>query len=301
MSFASPYFLTGANITNILLQASTIALIAAGSTIVLIAAEIDLSVGSIEALAGSLAAVAIVKLGLPVAVGVACALAVGVLAGAINGYLTVYGRIPSFVATLAMLGVAQGVALLITGGYPVSGFPHSYSVIGQGYVGPVPVPVIIAAAVYAVLFVVLRMTRFGIELYATGGGRLASQLAGIRTGRIVFLALVMSGLLSALGGIVLSSRLNTGNGEIGTGDLLNAIAAVVIGGTSLTGGVGNIVGTLAGVLIIITIQNGLVLLNVQAFWQQIVVGAIIALAVLIDQAAKGKVGWKDLIPGLARQ
>jgi ribose transport system permease protein len=301
LSFASPYFFTSRNILNILLQASTIAIIAAGSTIVLIAAEIDLSVGSVEALSGSLAAVMVIKQGVPVALGIVLGLGIGLLAGLVNGYVTVYARIPSFIVTLAMLGIAHGAALLMTGGYPVAGFPHAYSVIGQGKVGPIPVPVIIAAVVYLFLYLLLGRTRFGVELYATGGGRLASQLAGIRTTRIVFVAFAASGLLAGLGGVILSSRLDAGHGEIGSGDLLDAIASVVIGGTSLMGGVGSVVGTLAGVLIITSIRNGLVLLNVQAFWQEIVVGGIILLAVVIDQVAKGRLRFGDLVPRPARR
>jgi ribose transport system permease protein len=301
LALASPYFFTRQNVLNILLQASTIAIIAAGSTVVLIVAEIDLSVGSVEALTGSAAAVLIIKHGVPVAGGIVLALTIGLLAGVVNGYVTVFGRIPSFIATLAMLGIAHGAALLMTGGYPVAGFPHSYSVIGQGKVGPVPVPVIIAGVVYVILYLLLKQTRFGIELYATGGGRVASALAGIRTGRIVFVAFALSGLLAGLGGVILSSRLDAGHGEIGSGDLLDAIASVVIGGTSLMGGVGSVVGTLAGVLIITSLRNGLVLLNVQAFWQEIVVGGMILLAVLIDQAAKGQLRLRDLIPKLAHR
>jgi ribose transport system permease protein len=301
LALASPYFFTRQNVLNILLQASTIAIIAAGSTVVLIVAEIDLSVGSVEALTGSAAAVLIIKHGVPVAGGIVLALTIGLLAGVVNGYVTVFGRIPSFIATLAMLGIAHGAALLMTGGYPVAGFPHSYSVIGQGKVGPVPVPVIIAGVVYVILYLLLKQTRFGIELYATGGGRVASALAGIRTGRIVFVAFALSGLLAGLGGVILSSRLDAGHGEIGSGDLLDAIASVVIGGTSLMGGVGSVVGTLAGVLIITSLRNGLVLLNVQAFWQEIVVGGMILLAVLIDQAAKGQLRLRDLIPKFAHR
>jgi ribose transport system permease protein len=225
----------------------------------------------------------------------------GALVGLVNGLIVTRIGIPSFIVTLAMLGIAHGAALLMTGGYPVAGFPHAYSVIGQGKVGPIPVPVIIAAVVYLFLYLLLRRTRFGVELYATGGGRLASQLAGIRTTRIVFVAFAASGLLAGLGGVILSSRLDAGHGEIGSGDLLDAIASVVIGGTSLMGGVGSVVGTLAGVLIITSIRNGLVLLNVQAFWQEIVVGGIILLAVVIDQVAKGQLRFGDLVPRPARR
>lgn len=301
LTFASPFFLTSQNILNILLQAATISIIAAGLTLVLIAAEIDLSIAALQAFTGSIAAIVIILHEVPVVFGIAVALAAGLLAGVVNGYATVFWKIPSFVVTLAMLGIAQGAALVMTSGRPISGFPDAYSIIGQGKVGPIPVPVIIAAGVYIVLHLVLTRTRFGIELFAVGGGRAAASLAGIRTGRVIITVFLISGFLAGLAGVILSSRLDTGTGNLGVGDLLDAVAAVVIGGTSLMGGIGSVIGTLGGVLIITTIRNGLVLLNVQAFWQQIAVGAIIIGAVLIDQVAKGQLGPRDILPGFKRR
>ena len=300
LSFASPYFLTPNNLLNILLQASTISIIAAGFTVVLIAAEIDLSIGSLIGMTGSVAAVMIIKVGVPIPVGIAMALGAGLLAGLFNGYATVLFKMPSFIVTLAMLGIAQGAGLLLTNGRPVSGFPEAYSVLGQGRVGPVPVPVIVAALVYLVLHLMLTRTRLGIEIYATGGGRKAAELAGIRVRRIVVTTFAISGFCGALAGVLLSSRLDAGNGNFGANNLLDAVAAVVVGGTSLMGGVGSVLGTLGGVLIITTIRNGLVLLNVQAFWQQIAVGAIIIIAVIINQIAKGELSLTFLLPGSRR-
>lgn len=296
LSFASPYFLTASNLMNILLQAATIAIIAAGFTVALIAAEIDLSIGSMIGMTGSVAAVAVIQLGVPWPLGAALALAAGLLAGLFNGYATVVFRMPSFVVTLAMLGMAQGAGLLLTNGRPISGFPEGYSFLGQGRLGPVPMPVVIAGAVYVALHLLLTRTRFGIELYATGGNRRAAELAGIAVDRIVVVAFAISGFCGGLAGVVLSSRLDAGNGNFGAGNLLDAVAAVVVGGTSLMGGVGSVIGTLGGVLIIATIRNGLILMNVQAFWQQVAVGAIIIVAVVINKLAKGELTLTEFLP-----
>lgn len=298
ISFGSPFFATPRNLLNILLQASTVSIVAAGLTVILIAGEIDLSIGSVEALTGSVAAIFVISYGLPVPLGIILALAVGLLVGSINGYFTVFAKVPSFIVTLAMLGIAQGTAFLLTGGRPVAGFPDTYSWIGVGKLGPIPIPVVVAAIVYAFLHVLLTKTRFGIHVYAVGGGRLAASSVGIPTGQVIMKVFALSGLLAGVAGVVLSSRLGAGSGNFGTGDLLDAVAAAVIGGTSLIGGVGTVVGTIGGALIIATIRNGLVLMNVEAFWQQIVVGTIILIAVLIDQATKGRLSPSDLVPRL---
>lgn len=298
LSIASPYFLTVDNIRNIFVSASTLALIGAGLTLVMIAGEIDLSVGAMQAFAGSIAAEFAITQGLPWPVAILLALAFGTLAGAISGFVAVIGRLDTFITTLAMLGIAQGTGFLLTGGQPLNGFPSDYSVIGNGLVGPVPVAVIIMLVAYVVLHVLLTQTEFGMRIYAVGGNRSAAVRVGIPTGRIVITVLALSGFLAAVAGIILTSRLDAGSGDYGGADLLPAIAGVIIGGTSLTGGVGSLVGTFAGVLIVATINNGLTILNVQQFWQQVVVGVIIMCAVLIDQAAKGyiSIGGRRIRP-----
>jgi ribose transport system permease protein len=300
LSLISPFFLTPANLLNVLLQAATVSIIAAGFTVVLIAGEIDLSIGSLIGMTGSVAAVLIIQLGYPVPAGIAAGLLAGLLAGLFNGLVTVVFQIPSFVVTLAMLGMAQGAGLLLTNGRPVSGFPDSYAVIGQGRLGPIPLPIIIALVVYVAIHLLLTKTKFGVEVYATGGSRRAAEMAGIRVSRVIAGSFVISGLCGAVAGIVLSSRLDAGNGNFGATNLLDAVAAAVVGGTSLMGGVGSVVGTLAGVLIISVIRNGLVLLNVQAFWQQVAVGAIIVLAVVINQAVRGEFRWSSIRRALKR-
>jgi ribose/xylose/arabinose/galactoside ABC-type transport system permease subunit len=298
LAFTAEFFLTERNVLNILLQSAVVGILAAAITLVLIGGEIDVSVSSVQALAGTLAAVLIIDHGLSVFPGMLLVLCMGLGAGLISGYLTTFATIPSFITTLAMLGIAQGLAFVITSGRTIGGFPDSYLVLGQDDIGPIPVPVVIAGVVYLVLHLLLTQTRFGVELYAVGGSRRAANRAGIRVTRIIMITFLLSGLLSALAGIVLSARVNSGSGTVGaTSLLLDAIAAVVIGGTSLEGGAGTMLGTLGGVLIISTIRNGLVLLHVDPFWQQVAVGVIIVLAVMVDQIFKGKLRLRDLVRG----
>jgi ribose/xylose/arabinose/galactoside ABC-type transport system permease subunit len=285
-AFSSEFFFTKENILNILLQASNVAIVAAGLTVVVITAEIDLSVGSLEALAGAIAAIVIIREGVPVVIGIPAALGVAVLAGAVSGVLTAKLRVVSFVSTLAMLGIAQGTAFLLTNGQSVFGFPDAYRAIGTSEIIGIPTPAVIALVVFVTLHLMLTRTRLGLKMFAVGGNAEAAAYAGIRVGRIKLLALMLSGLTAGIGGLILSSRLDAGNGLFGAGDLLGAVAAVVIGGTSLFGGIGSMAGTATGVLIIATIANGMVLLNVPDFWQQIVVGWIIVAAVMLDQLAK---------------
>lgn len=301
LTVASPYFLTPQNITNILVQASTLALIAAGLTIVLIAGEIDLAFASVQALVGSVAAVVIIEAGVFWPIGIVIAIAVGIGAGLVSGVVTVVARLPTFITTLAMLGISEGIGLLLTNGQPVAGFPDGYGVFGNGKVGPVPVPIIIVIVTYVVLHLMLNRTKFGLEIYAVGGSKTAATLVGISWRKVVIGTLAISGLLSAMSGIIITSRLGAGSGTYGTEALLPAVAGVIIGGTSLTGGVGTLIGTFGGILITVTISNGLVLLNVSQFWQQVVVGLIILGAVIIDQIAKGYLGSGASRPRLRRR
>ena len=302
LSFASPYFLTTRNLVNILLQAATISIIAAGFTVVLIAGEIDLSIGSAIGLTASVVSILIIREGMPLPVGIALGPGVGLLIGLFNGCVTVFFKMPSFVVTLATLGIAHGAGLVLTAGRPVSGFPDWYPIIGQGrLLGVLPVAIVIAAFVYIILHFLLQRTSLGVQLYAVGGNPEAAQLAGVRVNRVILSAFVISGLCGALAGIVLSSRLDAGHGNFGAGNLLDAVAAVVVGGTSLLGGAGSVIGTLGGVLIIATIRNGLILLNVQTFWQEIAVGAIIIIAVAINQLAKGELPIAGAFTRLVRR
>jgi ribose/xylose/arabinose/galactoside ABC-type transport system permease subunit len=289
----SEFFLTVDNIYGILLQSANIGIIAAGLTVVLIAAEIDLSIGSLEALAGAVAAVVIINHGLPVWLGIAAGIGSTVAAGLVSGFFTWKLKVVSFISTLAMLGVAQGIAFLLTNGEAVAGFPTSFTDIGQLTIGNgFPVAALIAIGVFVALHLMLTRTRLGLHIYAVGGNAESAAQAGIKPGRIKLITLVISGLCAGIAGLIISARLDAGNGLFGAQDLLPAVAAVVIGGTSLFGGVGTVVGTAIGVLMITTINDGMVLLNVPDFWQLIVVGCIILGAMVLDQATKSAAALK---------
>ena len=284
---SSQYFFTTSNIWNIFLQSANVGIIAAGLTVVMIAAEIDLSIGSLEALSGSVAAVVIIKYGQSIYLGIAAGLAATMLAGLISGLVTWKLKIVSFISTLAMLGIAQGVAFLLTNGQAIAGFGSGYDKIGTATIfDGFPVAAVIAVVVFVVIHLMLTRTKLGLQIYAVGGNIEAAAYAGIKTGRVKLVALMISGLTGGIAGIILSARLDAGNGLFGAADLLSAVAGVVIGGTSLFGGVGSVVGTAIGVVMISSIDDGLILLNVPDFWQQIVIGVIIILAMAVDQLAK---------------
>jgi ribose/xylose/arabinose/galactoside ABC-type transport system permease subunit len=288
LTIASPHFLTFDNAVNVLLNAAPLALIAGGMTLTLIAAEIDLSVGSVVALVGSLAALLSVNYGAPWPLVLLGALAAGGVVGMVNGWFTTRLGMPSFVATLAMLGIARGVALLVTQGQPIYGLPDAIAWLGQGDIWIMPVPILLATLILGALHFALTRTRFGLNVYAVGGNPEAARLSGVDVAGVKMAVLVLSAVLASIGGLILAARLNAGSGTVGADLLLDAIAAVVIGGTSLLGGVGRITGTVLGVLLIASIRNGLVLLNVSAFWQQVAIGALILLAVSVDYLAKGR-------------
>lgn len=302
LTIASPYFLTVQNVRNLLIAASTLSLVGAGLTVVLIAGEIDLSFAAMQAFVGSISALLIIKSGVPWPLAMLVAVGCGVLAGLLSGLVTVLARLPTFITTLAMLGIVQGTAFLLTNGQPVAGFPAAYQVIGTGRVGPVPLAIAVVVVIYALLYFILNHTVFGLQIYAVGGNRAAANVVGINSRGVIVGVLALSALLAAISGIIITSRLGAASGNYGAEDLLPAVAGVIIGGTSLNGGVGSLLGTFGGVMIIVTINDGLVLLNVSQFWQQVVVGIIIMGAVLIDQAARGYLSsrWLDRILGKRR-
>ena len=289
----SPFFFTTDNLLNLSIQASNIAVIAAGLTVVLIVAEIDLSIGAVQALAGSVAGVLIVQQDIPVPLGIAAVLVLGAFVGVLNGLVAWKLEIPSFIGTLAMLGVAQGVAFLLTNNTPINGFPTSYTTLGTGRLAGIPVAALIALATVICLHVLLYHTRLGRHIFAVGGDAESASLTGISVGRVKLIALGICGMTAGIGGLILSARLNAGAGGFGTGDLLPAVAAVVIGGTSLFGGVGTVWGTLDGVILLASITNGLILVDVQDYWQQIAVGGIIVGAMLLDRLLKSdQFAWR---------
>lgn len=282
----SPRFLTSGNLMNIALQTSIIAIVAVGMTFAILTAGIDLSVGSVVALSGALAAGLVTRSGLDTYVAIPLALLAGAGVGAINGLLIVKGKMPPFVATLAMLSVARGLTLVYTEGRPISGLDERFIFLGNGTVLGIPMPVLIMLGVFALGWLTLRYTRFGNYVMATGGNPEISRLAGISTGRIVGSVYVISGVTAALGGILLTARLWSAQPNAAVGLELDAIAASVLGGVSLFGGVGSLTGTLAGAFILGVLSNGLNLMGVPSFYQQVIKGVVLILAVVLDLFTK---------------
>jgi ribose transport system permease protein len=273
-------FLTANNLLNIVRQSAIIAIIAVGMTYVIAAAEIDLSVGSTAGLASVTTAMAIANYGL--VAGIGAGLLVGLVVGSINGALVSMLNIPSFLVTLGMLGIAVGVAQWITASAPQPILDQTYNLIfGGGNFGPVPGLLVWMAVVVVIGALGLAKTRFGRQVLATGGNRMAADFTGVNTRRIKFQVLVISSMMAALAGMLYAGRLESGRFQWGTGDELSAIAAVILGGTSLFGGAGSVVGTLVGALLIGLINNGLVLAGLDTSQQQVVRGVIIILAVAL--------------------
>jgi len=283
----TPYFLTVSNLLNVAEQTSINAIVAVGMTFVILSAGIDLSVGSIVALSGVILGMAL-RDGEPLALALALALAVGVVSGAVNGLLVSHGGLPPFIVTLGTMSIARGAALLVTEGRPISGFAASFRLLATGRVGFVPAPVIITAAVYLLAHLVLTRTTFGRYVYAIGGNEEATRLSGVAVRFHKAMIYAVSGLTSAVAAVILTARLNSAQPIAGMMYELDAIAATVIGGTSLMGGEGTLGGTLVGALIMGVLRNGLNLLGVSSFLQQIVIGGVIVVAVLLDTVLKRK-------------
>jgi ribose transport system permease protein len=281
----SPHFLTVSNLLNIAQQTCINAIIAVGMTFVIITGGIDLSVGSIVAFSGVVMARSL-QAGTPLSVAIILGLAVGLFCGIVNGLLISLGKLPPFISTLGMMSVARGAALLYTEGRPLSGFSPQFRWLSTGEVAYIPVPVFIMAAVYVAAYFVLRRTRLGRYCYAMGGNEEATVLSGVN---VRFHKTVIYGLcggFSALGAVILTARLNSAQPIAGMMYELDAIAATVIGGTSLMGGEGSVLGTLIGAFIMGVLRNGLNIVGISSFVQQIVIGSVIVVAVLADMALK---------------
>ncbi|MCQ9135457.1 ABC transporter permease/substrate-binding protein [Streptomyces hilarionis] len=281
MSALSGDFLTTDNLLNVGVQAAVTAILAFGVTFVIVSAGIDLSVGSVAALSATVLAWSATQHGVPVAVALLLAVATGIAAGLVNGFLIAYGKLPPFIATLAMLSVARGLSLVISEGSPIA-FPDSVSHLGDTLGGWLPVPVLVMVVMGLIAAFVLGRTYIGRSMYAIGGNEEAARLSGLRVKRQKLAIYALSGVFAAAAGVVLASRLSSAQPQAADGYELDAIAAVVIGGASLAGGTGKASGTLIGALILAVLRNGLNLLSVSAFWQQVVIGVVIALAVLLD-------------------
>lgn len=281
-SLNSKYFFTQNNLLTIALQTSMIAIIALGQTFVLITAGIDLSIGSNMAIAGVVSAMAL-KSGMPISVAIILGLLAGVLVGLINGSLIAYGGLPPFVVTLGTMSIVKGIALFITGGIPVTRLSKSFNIIGNDKIIGIPIPVIITIALTLLFGFILSKTKLGTRIFAVGSNLDAAKYSGINTKKIIITVYVFSGLLAAVAGIIMASRIASGQPTAGTGYELYAVAASVIGGVSLAGGEGLLTGTLIGALIIGVLRNGLNLLSVSAFIQEIMIGSVIIIAVFADR------------------
>lgn len=281
LSLLTDKFLTVSNIRNILSQVSVVAVIAAGSTFVILTGGIDLSVGSMLGLSSIFAAGLFRSTGNEYAAMAACVI-VGTVLGLINGVLVAYVKLPSFVATLGMMSIARGICFVYTQGRPISSFPLAFRYLGTALVGPIPVLVMVTIVVYLVSWYVLKKTPYGRYVHAIGSNETATRLSGIRTNFCKCMAYVICGALCGFAALLFTGRINSAHPQSGLGYEMNAIAAVVIGGTSLAGGKGGVDGTIIGALIMGVIANGLNLLDVDTYWQQVVLGAIIIVAVAID-------------------
>lgn len=287
VTMMNPNFIRPQNLLNLLRQVAPNALIAFGMTFVIITGGIDLSVGSVLALSSALMA-GLMLSGLPSVLAVLLCLIIGAVLGMVNGFIITKGRVVPFIATLSTMTIYRGLTLVYTNGNPITGFSDGglLEFLGRGLVGPIPVPVIVMGLAFIILYVLLHMTTFGRKTYSVGGNEKAAYIAGINSQRVKIYIYSIAGVLSAVAGIILTSRLNSAQPTAGVAYEMDAIAAAVIGGTSMSGGSGRLIGTLIGALIIGTLNNGLNLLGVSSFYQQIVQGIVILIAVLLDRKQK---------------
>lgn len=278
-------FLSANNLSNVARQVSINAILAVGMTCAILLGGIDLSVGPVMALSGTAAAGMMVA-GLPPSVAIMIGLLIGVLFGAANGFMIAYAKMPAFIVTLASLGIARGIALIYTGGYPISGLPTSFAFWGRGELFGIQTPILMMLFVYLISYIVLNHTPFGRYVYAIGGNEEASRLSGLRVPVVIMAVYTISGLTASIAGLILTSRLMSGQPNAGVGFELDAIAAVVIGGTAMSGGKGAILGTLIGAMLLGVLNNGLNLAGVSPYVQNVIKGLIILIAIYIGTSKR---------------
>lgn len=276
-------FLSKNNLLSVFRQFSFTAILAIGQALVIITGGIDLSVGSIFALSSVVSALGMTRWGFNTFVGLFIGCLIGAALGLSNGFFITKLRLPPFIATLGMMSIARGLAYVVTGGFPVSGLPSAFKFIGQGDILGIPSPIILMLILAVIFGFFLHKTIIGRRIYAIGGNQEAAKVSGIRVDRIKLLVYTLCGLLSAISGLATAARLNVAQSTAGQGIEMDAIAAVIIGGASLSGGIGNIAGPVLGAAIMGIIRNGLILLNVTAYWQQTVIGAVVIIAVTFDK------------------
>lgn len=281
-SIASPYFFTSTNLTNILIQTSTVGVVTIGQALLIATGQFDLSLGQNACLTGCIAAYLMKIAGINPFVAIIIALCVGASIGALNGFLFAYCGIPAFMATLGQMNICKGFAKIITNATPIGNLPKSISFLGRGYLGFIPISVIIMIGLYVLTAFMTKKTKFGRSIFAVGGGREAAFFSGINTKKISLLTFTLAGFLASLGGIILISRLNSA--AITNGNLyeFDAVIASVIGGISLTGGKGKVINALFGSIFLIMFFNGMTMLNVDPFWQDVLKGVVLVVAVGLD-------------------
>lgn len=280
LSIVAPAFLSASNLMNVGIQAATVAILAFGQTFVIVAAGIDLSVGATEAVASMLVAYTGANMGLPAGVTIIVGLLAGAVFGALSGMMNAFLRLPSFIATLAMMSVARGLTLVISDGRPIS-TSGMVNFFGGTIIG-IPVPIIMMVIMGIIASVILNFTTIGRSMYAVGGNMEASRLSGISVHKTQIMVFVLSGIFAAVAGLVIAGRLHSAQPQAADGYEMDAIASVVIGGASLSGGKGKVSGTFIGAILLAVIRNGLNILNVSSFWQKVVIGLVIAFAVSFD-------------------
>lgn len=280
LSLAAPAFLTGSNILNVGIQAATVAILAFGETFAIVAAGIDLSVGSVAAVSSMFAAYAGASMGMPAWSTVVVGIVAGAVFGALSGIANAYLKLPSFIATLAMMSVARGLTLVISDGRPIS----TSAVVNffGGTILNIPVPIVMMIIMGIIAAIILNFTTIGRSMYAVGGNMEASRLSGISVHKTQIVVFILSGIFAAVAGLVIAGRLHSAQPQAATGYEMDAIASTVIGGASLSGGKGKVSGTFVGAILLAVIRNGLNILNVSSFWQQVVIGLVIAAAVSFD-------------------
>ncbi len=280
-SLLSPNFLSGKNFINIGIYSAIMGITAAATTLVLICGCIDISVGAIMGLTGMSSAL-MLKAGVPIGAAILTAILLGSLVGVINGLLVAKGKIVPMIATMATMSITRGIAYLTNGGISIVVSNKQFTWLGRGYMGPVPFILVVMAMVYAVMFYISKYTAYGRKLYATGSNQRAAYLAGINTDRVILSVYVLNGLFAGISGILMAAQSGAGLPTAGDGYEMTIISACVLGGTSINGGKGNVWGTLVGVLLLTSISNGLTMLGISSFWQQIIKGVILLAAALID-------------------
>lgn len=280
LSIVAPAFLSASNLMNVGIQAATVAILAFGQTFVIVAAGIDLSVGATAAVASMLVACTGANMGLPAGVTIIVGLLAGAVFGALSGMMNAFLRLPSFIATLAMMSVARGLTLVISDGRPIS-TSGMVNFFGGTIIG-IPVPIIMMVIMGIIASVILNFTTIGRSMYAVGGNMEASRLSGISVHKTQIMVFVLSGIFAAVAGLVIAGRLHSAQPQAADGYEMDAIASVVIGGASLSGGKGKVSGTFIGAILLAVIRNGLNILNVSSFWQKVVIGLVIAFAVSFD-------------------